>query len=98
MGRIPICSDDVRSRALYLQDRVLPDNYMGDFSLMGFVVSQYEEAIFILAANGCKLVEVEGGTDIVIDSPSQLSKIHNILTEKSITCVFTDIADTLYQA
>ncbi|BHH85934.1 hypothetical protein [Desulforhopalus sp. 52FAK] len=98
MSRIPLCSDDVRSRALYLQNKVLPHNYMGDFSLMGFVVSQYEDALMLLAAKGCQLIEVEGGMDIVIDSPDQLPKIQNILTEKSITCVYTDIADTLYQA
>lgn len=98
MSRIPLCSDDMKSRALYLQNRVLPTNYMGDFSLMGFVVGPYEEAVFLLTAKGCQLIEVEGGAEIIIDSPSQLPQIQDFLTEKSISCVFTDIADTLYQA
>ncbi len=98
MSRIALCSDNVKSRAGYLQHRGVPDNYMGDFSLMGFVVSHYEDAVRVLVAKGCQLVKVEGAADILVDSLTEIHTIQKVLTEKNITCVYTDIADTLYQA
>lgn len=98
MGKIAICSDEPKQRALYLQGLELPANYMGDFSLMGFLVSNYSSAIQILAADGYHLEELEGGTEITFDSADQLKQIQERLVESGINCIFTDIVDTLYQA
>jgi hypothetical protein len=65
---------------------------------MGFVVDHYEDAISLLTQHGYQLIQVDGGADIIIEVPSQLFKIQLILSEHRINCVFSDIADTLYQA
>jgi hypothetical protein len=31
MGRVALCSNELESRAKYLQNQVIPDNYMGDY-------------------------------------------------------------------
>lgn len=98
MGKIAICAADANERAVYLQNRDLPVYYMEDFSLMGFVVSNYDEATLLLTEQGYRLEKVEGGADVVIDSPSQLLEIEQSLADNGISCAWTDIVDTLYQA
>lgn len=98
MSTIAVCSEDMGSRAVYLQGKKLPVNYMEDFSLMGFVVDRYPEALSLLRSQGFILKETEGGADIHVDSPEELREIQTSLTAKNIRCSFTDIVDTLYQA
>lgn len=98
MGTIALLPCDIKSRAKYLGNRELPSNYMGDFSLMGFVVDRYQDACSLLATAGYRLDEQEGGTDIRIDDPLHLPKIKALLTANNIRCNWSDIADTLYQA
>ena len=98
MGKIAILPCDINSRGKYLGNRELPNNYMGDFTLMGFVVDRYQEALTLLTKFSYRLDEQEGGTDICIDSPLDLQEIKALLTANNIRCDFSDIADTLYQA
>lgn len=98
MGTIALLPCDMKSRATYLGNRELPDNYMSDFSLMGFIVDRYQDARALLATAGYRLDEQEGGTDVRIDNPQHLPKIKALLTANSIRCDWSDIADTLYQA
>lgn len=98
MGTIALLPCDTKSRADYLSNRGLPDHYMGDFSLMGFVVDRYQDACTLLASAGYRLIRREGGMDINIDAPLHLAKIKALLTANNIRCDWSDIADTLYQA
>lgn len=98
MGTIALLPCDIKSRANYLGNRVLPINYMNDFSLMGFVVDRYQDACTLLASAGYRLDRQDGGTDINIDTPHHLPKIEALLTLHNIRCEWSDIADTLYQA
>ncbi|MGB3211597.1 MAG: hypothetical protein WBB19_12905 [Desulforhopalus sp.] len=98
MGKIALLPCDIYSRGRYLANRDLPLNYMGDFTLMGFIVDRYQDAITLLTAVGYRLEERQGGTDICFDTPEHLLEIKDILTTNNITCNFGDIADTLYQA
>lgn len=98
MGTIALLPGDCRSRALYLGNRELPDNYMADFTLLGFVVGRYQEAVALLRAAGYRLEEQQGGADICVDTPGTLREIAALLHANSISCDLADIADTLYQA
>lgn len=98
MGKIALLPCDYHSRATYLGSRELPDNYMADFTLMGFVVGHYSKAVALLTTAGYSLEEQQGGTDIRIDTPRKLQEIKALLTTNNIRCDLSDIADTLYQA
>ena len=98
MATIALLPCDLKSRATYLGNRELPSNYMGDFSLMGFVVDRYQDACTLLASAGYRLHQQAGGMDINIDTPLHLPKIKALLTANNIHCDWSDIADTLYQA
>ncbi len=98
MGKIALLPCDSHSRARYLDNRELPHNYMADFTLMGFVVGQYQHAFSLLTSAGYRLDVQEGGADIHIDTPRNLQEIKALLTANNISCDLSDIADTLYQA
>lgn len=98
MGTIALLPCDIKSRGTYLSNRDLPSNYMSDFTLMGFVVDRYHEALSLLISAGYRLEELEGGTNVSIDNPLHLTEIQTLLTANNIRCDFSDIADTLYQA
>lgn len=98
MGTIALVPCDCHSRAKYLGNRELPDNYMADFTLLGFVVGQYQQAVALLTAAGYRVEVQEGGADIRINTPSMLQEIKTLLTANHISCDLSDIADTLYQA
>lgn len=98
MAKIAILPDDMNSRCKYLDNTMLPSNYMEDFTLLGFIVDRYPEALTILANDSYQLVEHKGGADIYIDTPQDLQKIKALLTANSVRCEFSDIADSLYQA
>jgi len=98
MGTIALLPCDSKSRANYLGTRELPTNYMGDFTLMGFVVDRYQDACTLLVSAGYQLNRQEGGMDINIETPLHLPEIQALLTANDIRCDWLDIADTLYQA
>lgn len=98
MSILALVSGDLQSRGKYLDSRTLPDNYMADFTLMGFVVDRYQEARTLLISAGYRVDEQEGGSDIRITRPRHLQEIKALLTAHDIQCDFSDVADTLYQA
>ena len=96
--KITVLPDDLHSRAIYLERQELPDFCMGDFSIVGFVVDRYRQALMLLQSAGYRVDEQEIGSEIFISSPSALPEIQAMLQEGSVRCDFADIADTLYQA
>lgn len=98
MAKIALLPSDIISRETYICNKELPNNYMGDFTLMGFVVDRYREALSLLSSAGYRLDQQEGGTDIFIDTPYRLPEIRALMAANNISCDFSDIADTLYQA
>ncbi len=100
MGNIALLPSDIESKGKYLGNKELPTNYMGDFTLMGFVVDEknYREALTLLSSAGYLLVEVEGGTDISVNSSMHLAEIRVLLAANDIRVELSDIADTFYQA
>lgn len=98
MNKIVLCHNDGVSRAKYLENQTLPDNYMGDYTVMGFVVDRYDNAVALLTSCGYQLEEVGECIEVIIDSSTELPLIKNILVDGKIHCEYSDIADTLYQA
>lgn len=98
MTRLPLLPRSQRSREIFLQAQELPDNYMGDFTLMGMVVSEYVRAVATLEGAGFRLSEQPGGAAIDIHSAKHLQHAVALLQTESIDCTLTDIADSIYQA
>lgn len=98
MTKIAIFPIDPVCRAEYLGNQQLPANYMSDFSLMGFVVDRYNEALALLTSAGYHLERLKVGAEIFIQTPHNLTEIRNLLLQNSIQCEYTDIVDSLYQA
>ncbi len=98
MAIFPLLPADIKRRERYLDSLTLPVDYMGDFSLMGFVVDRYEEACTLLLADGRRLNRHTHGSHIIIEGPANILEITRLLTSNNIYCTFSDIADTLYQA
>lgn len=50
MTRIALVSQNPMDRGVYLDQAELPRNYMEDYSLMGFIVDHYQDALDIIAS------------------------------------------------
>ena len=98
MGRIALTPCDTRSRGIYLHYRGIPQNYMADFTILGFVVKHYKEALCLLVDAGFQVYEQNAGADIRIYSPQQLIEIKTLFSKNNLDFEFRDIADTIYQA
>lgn len=98
MFTVALLPYDTVSRGAYLCNRDLPANYMGDFTLMGFLVDHYQAALALLTSSGYRVAEQQAGADIFIDAPRRLPEITAFLAAHNIRCDLADIADTLYQA
>ncbi len=88
MAIIALLPGDTKSREIYLGNKELPQNYMGDFTLMGFVVDSYQEALTLLTSAGYQLDELEsegnlttiGELGFASKQTSQPTAIKNIIT------------------
>lgn len=98
MPKIALIANSSRDRSLYLQNSCLPTFYMQDFSVLGLVVERYEEACALLQNDGYTVLKVEGGSDIQLAHPDQISTIIASFRKNGIATELSDIADTIYQA
>lgn len=98
MSKIALCPNCAESRARYLGGVTIPEKYMEDFTLMGFVVDNYSDAVNLVKSAGFAVDECDGGTEIDVTGPDHLTEIQSLLTSHQIQSVFSDIADTIYQA
>ena len=98
MGKIVLISDSIRDRSEYLSNCTLPQNYMGDFTVMGFVVNRYSDSRSLLESAGYQLIEKCGVTTIIFDNHRSLLDIKALIAAHGIRCTYLDIADCFYQA
>lgn len=98
MGRMAVVPCDPESRGRYLSRKDIPQNYMGDFSLPGFIVDPFTDACALLMQAGYHLDEMDGGADITVDSAHAIIAIQSLLSRSHVFCQFADVADTIYQA
>jgi len=81
-----------------LKREELPDNYMGDYSVLGFVVDRYIESVNILGEAGYRLQDRAAGTAVHFDDAAAVPRIQALLLSHGIAAVFRDIAEPYYQA
>ncbi len=98
MGKIALLSCDAKSRGTYLSTQKIPIDYMSDFSLMGFVVERYHEALILLESAGFQLDKHESGAEIHLHDYKSLIQIKELFLSNNLPCSYSDVADTLYQA
>lgn len=98
MPQIALLPCNIMNRGAYLESRELPTKYMEDYSLMGFVVDRYQQALHVLSSAGYKIEEQTFGADITVNSPGLIPEIRDLLATHDIRCDISDIADTIYQA
>lgn len=98
MTKITIFPSGSSHRAEYIGDCQLPMNYMSDFSMMGFVVDRYSDALALLTSSGYSLEKLHSGAEITIQTHGDLLAIQTLFADNLIHCNYTDIVDSLYQA
>lgn len=98
MTAIALISNNSKNSGIFINNHELPENYMCDFSIMGFVVDNYQRAFTLLLTAGYRMVKKKGGAEIHIDNPRHITEIQTLFAVNNIRGDFSDIADTLYQA
>ncbi len=96
--KIALLPGDCVSKAEYLAQQKLPDNYMSDFTLLGFTVDRFDDALALLDGDGYRTERVAEGADVYLKGRESIFEIKDLFSKNSIDCSFSDVADTLYQA
>ena len=96
--KIALLPGDCVSKAGYLAKQELPDNYMSDFTLLGFTVDRFDDALALLDGGGYRTERVADGADVYLENTTSLFAIRDLFSQHSIDCTFSDVADTLCQA
>lgn len=78
-------------------DRLLPQFYMEDFTVLGLRVENPADARLVLEANGFRTFQNHGYTELSINQKDQLPYVIQLLNSNDISCVITDIVDQVYQ-
>lgn len=95
---IIMLSDSWRCKEEFVDRLDLPVFYMGDFSLLGIVVSDFPGACHALRNSGYKVLDKSGVADIFFDGPEHLPPMLQALQTAAIDAELRDIAEALYQA
>lgn len=98
MGTIALLPDDQKRKEIYLSSHRLPEKYMEDFTLLGFVVDQLDRSVFLLERAGYHVEKERGGAEIRLEAYSQLMEISSLFRDNRIEHSFGDVAESIYQA
>lgn len=98
MGKIAVLPKKHHCRAHYLEEKKLPATYMEDFTLMGFLVEEFDKAVSLLKQAGYYVEYKKCGSEILIHNSKNISDIGAIFSENNIKYSWSDVADTIYQA
>ncbi len=97
MITIPLVERSCEARSQYLEVR-LPSFYMEDFSILAITVPDYRVAQAFLRQSGYTIVGCSGSGDITLPHISHLPRLLEQLNAHGIDAIFSDVADTMYQA
>jgi hypothetical protein len=75
----------------------MPLVYMGDFSVMGLVVSECARAIEVLQENAVSVTTGPTGSDVHFGDAATLNAIVQLLRKHAIECHISDIVRHVYQ-
>lgn len=77
--------------------RALPLFYMADYSVLGFRVSDCEQAARVLDLHAYPLKHEATGIEVALDAWSRLKDVVELLTGNGVACEIADIAEGIYQ-
>jgi len=105
MGKIPIVAknkgpsgiDRHQPRECYVIARPLPTFYMSDYSVLGLLVDNLDEAVGVLGRNHFSLTEEAGDIEVAVETPGRLPEIVQVLKENGIGCEIADVVGGIYQ-
>lgn len=69
--------------------------YMNDFSRIGLVVTGLAQAVAVLEASGCRLLD--SGRALQVDNVEQLTAVFATLTEHQVAYELSDLISCVYQ-
>lgn len=77
--------------------RQLPTFYMEDYSIIGFRVSNCEQAVRVLNEHAFSMDLADGNTDVHIQEASQIHRVMQLLNDHGLECEIADVAEGMYQ-
>jgi len=98
MGQIALVSASLSEKNDFLVNFGVPENYMGDFSVLGIVVDDYQGAVELLGKHGFSIRNVGSGSLIELNNPTSVFGILSLFGDKRIKFNYLDIATQFYQA
>ena len=98
MGQLAMVPANMWANNDFLHNYGVPDNYMGDFSVLGVVVDDYPKAMDMLEKNGFSIRRVGDGSLIGFNEPTAVVGILSLLHDEHIGFDYLDIATLYYQA
>jgi hypothetical protein len=96
MGAIPILQHG-RDVPVCIPNEDLPDFYMTDYSVLGLLVDDLDNAYQVLKDKDFSVCRKPGHLEVNIQGVDQMSEMVNLLTRKGIGCAIADIIDQVYQ-
>ena len=96
MGELPVLQQG-RDAPVCLSNDELPDFYMGDYSVLGLLVANLDQAHRVLADRQFAVHKKSDHLKVKIDRTGQLPEIVTLLSQNGIDCGLADIVDQVYQ-
>jgi hypothetical protein len=86
-----------QAKGCYPLARPLPIFYMSDYSVLGLLVDQLEEAVRVLGENRFSVFEEAGDLELAMNHPNQLPEIVRLLGNNGIGSEIADVVSGIYQ-
>lgn len=77
--------------------RPLPANYMSDYSVVGLLVENLDEAVRILQANRYSVTANPAGVDVAVTGPEDLRRLTRVLADRGMRFQVADLVGGIYQ-
>ncbi|CAB1079074.1 hypothetical protein D1AOALGA4SA_6791 [Olavius algarvensis Delta 1 endosymbiont] len=96
MGVLPVLQQG-RDLTLCLSNDDLPDFYMEDYSVLGLLVANLDQAHRVLVEKDFSVHKNADYLKVKFDRAEQMPEIVNLLSLNGIDCSMADIVDQIYQ-
>ena len=97
MGKIHVLPKDAESGQPCLPNASLPPYYMSEYSVMGILVREFEEAVLILEKQKWPLTRTALGIEVLFDNASHMEEIFWVFEKFGLDFEIADILDQVYQ-
>ena len=100
MGKIAVLPKDdscLEANQAYLSDKSMPEFYMGDYSIMGLLVENFEDAVRILKESGYAITRKKSGVEIGIANPVHIKNVFKLFHDNRLKFDMEDIVTQVYQ-